>query len=36
MATFEEAIPKIPGNALFSHGDCPPCLEQTLAAEGLR
>ena len=33
---IEEAIPKIPGNALFSHGYCPPCLEQTLAAEGLR
>lgn len=33
---IEEAIPKIPGNALFSHGYCPPCVEQTLAAEGLR
>ena len=32
---IEEAIPKIPGNALFSHGYCPPCLQQTLAAEGL-
>ena len=33
---IEEAIPKIPGNALFSHGYYPPCLEQALVAEGLR
>ena len=32
---IEEAIPKIPGNALFSHGYCPSCLESVLADQGL-
>lgn len=33
--SIETAIPQIPVTAFFSHGLCPPCLDQSLREEGL-